>query len=203
MHFRHKSCIPTQSGRRNKIIPVWLYQHQSTSGVQTPECSTVTLEEHTECQCGCAKNANSCQSNQIFRESICSCECTNQAAKYNCYDQPGYIWDEDTCRCLNQRNTIPSVCETVCIDYNIEYAHPALIITIMVLFSGIITASVTLFHCYRKNIGVFGRKRREEIMENIRKNSEELSKADMFTLPLVNDESEKKSEKSLRKSPDP
>ena len=55
----------------------------------------------------------------------------------------------------------------VCIDYNIEYAHPALIITIVVLFSGIITASVTLFHCYRKNIGVFGRKRREEIMEAV------------------------------------
>ena len=48
MHFRHKSCIPTQSGRRNKIIPVWLYQHQSnTIKKETKKKNTTTTKRES------------------------------------------------------------------------------------------------------------------------------------------------------------
>ena len=94
----------------------------------------------------------------------------------------GFLFDAiNTCTCISVTN-----------DPQTELAGPVLIITILLLISGIATVAATLFHCYRRKVGLFGRKRREEIMENIRKTSEELSKADMFTLPLVAEENKSK-----------
>ena len=42
--FRHKSCIPSASGKIKKNIPVWLYPLPGVSGPVDPECSVVTLE---------------------------------------------------------------------------------------------------------------------------------------------------------------
>ena len=94
----------------------------------------------------------------------------------------GFLFDAiNTCRCISVTN-----------DPQTEIAGPVLIITTLVLISGIATVAASLFHCYRRKVGLFGRKRRAEIMENIRKTSEELSKADMFTLPLVVEENKSK-----------
>ena len=93
----------------------------------------------------------------------------------------GFLFDAiNTCTCISVTN-----------DPQTELAGPVLIITTLVLISGIATVAASLFHCYRRKVGLFGRKRREEIMENIRKTSEELSKADMFTLPLVEENKSK------------
>jgi len=202
---RHKSCIPSASGKIQKNIPVWLYPVPGVSGPVDPECSVVTLEEHTECECGCAITRDSCAPSQLFQESECACICKDQAAKNACYDRTGYLWDEASCQCLckpiNEWPICPTgflfdaintcTCISVTNDPQTELAGPVLIITTLVLISGIATVAASLFHCYRRKVGLFGRKRREEIMENIRKTSEELSKADMFTLPLVEENKSK------------
>ena len=144
----------------------------------------MTIEEHQSCQCGCAKTPQSCTSSQVFRENQCSCVCKDEEAKNACYNRPGWFWDEDSCQCLcqcQQNGYFYNSCDCISVS-----AEPALIITVVILISVILTLGGTLFHCYRKNIGIFGRKKRAEVKENFRKVSEDIARE--FNVPLVEDE---------------
>ena len=58
--FRHKSCVPSPGGIEEKSFAVWLYPASSISSAVSPDCAVVKIEEHTQCQCGCSKTADSC-----------------------------------------------------------------------------------------------------------------------------------------------
>lgn len=160
---------------------MWLYPATAISGVVDAECATIEIEEHTECQCGCAKTAESCRFDQQFEEAQCACICLDQEAKAECYSRSGWFWDEDSCQCMCQPpNHPPHQCATgfqfdpintcACVPMS-EYASPVLLITVIILVMGIIVSGVGLLHCHRKNIGFFSHRRREMMLESIRSNN--------------------------------
>lgn len=185
--FRHKSCVPTASGVKNKSVPVWLYPAASSS----PDCAVVNVEEHTECQCGCATDAMSCKRNQIFEESKCACTCLDQNARQACYRRPGWVWSEETCQCLCKAKKDWPQCATgskfdpletcSCVSYS-EYAGSVLIIMVVVLSLGLITTISSLIICHRQKLGPFKHQRRDAVMEKIRRKSSANSNKN---LPLI------------------
>jgi hypothetical protein len=64
------------------------------------ECAMVSVEEHTECGCGCHINQEECEASGLhrFRDELCACECRDTEAKRRCLEQ-GRAWEKDTCTC--------------------------------------------------------------------------------------------------------
>jgi hypothetical protein len=175
--FRYQTCIPTATGIQNKTVSVWLYPIMSNPGPVTAECAVSNLEEHTECQCGCAISADSCAYNQRFQESKCACTCLDTRARSSCYNRPGWHWNEATCQCMCLPVDQWPQCATgyqfdpimscSCISVS-EDASPILLILIIILIAGVSASGLSLLHCHKKNIGLFSYKRREIIMKSIR-----------------------------------
>lgn len=167
-------------GNNTKSIPVWLYP--ASSEPSGPNCAIVTIEEHTECQCGCAINADSCKANQIFQESKCACTCTDHQARQACYRKSGlgWKWNEESCQCMcKPREEWPQcatgyqfdpldTCECISIS---EYAGSVLIIVVILLAVGLITTISSIIVCHRQKIGLFKHQRNQAIMERIRRKS--------------------------------
>ena len=122
---------------------------------------------------------------QRFDESQCSCLCLDGAAKQNCYNKPGsWYWNEATCQCMckpaeevllqrcatGYRFDALNTCSCV-IDHLI--ASPELIILVIILVFGLMTAAGTILFCHRQKIGIFKNQRRDHVLEKIRKSSAE------------------------------
>ena len=166
---RHKSCIPTRRGVRTKEIPVFLYPVTSDIGPVSAQCSVAILEEHTACTCGCARPASSCNYNQRFDSSRCTCACLDHRAKEACYNRPGWFWNEDTCQCMCRPASHWPQCpigyqfdplsSCSCVSVS-EYATPVLAMLIVILVLGVFGTLAGMIHCHRKNIGFFSYRRR-------------------------------------------
>ena len=177
-----------------KSVPVWLYPESSIPSAVNPDCAVVNIEEHTECSCGCAKTADSCNSNQIFEESQCDCLCLDQAAKEACYNRPGWYWNENTCQCMCQPIDKWPQCPTgyqfdplntcSCVNFS-EYAGAVLIIMVIILVLGTISAVGTLYVCHKQKLGLFKSQRRDTILEKIRKDSKAAQEAKLNEAPLI------------------
>lgn len=176
--YRHKSCIPTAQGVTTKNIAVSLYK-ASFSGIE-PECAMLKIEEHTECKCGCAITAASCNSMQFYEESKCACTCLDQEARAACYRRPGWYWSEETCQCLCRPKEDWDQCATgyqfdplvtcSCVSMS-ERAGLVLIIMVILLIISLITTITSLIVCHRKKVGLFKGQRRDKVMEQIRRKS--------------------------------
>ncbi|KAL0272697.1 UNVERIFIED_CONTAM: hypothetical protein PYX00_005569 [Menopon gallinae] len=59
------------------------------------------VQRHTKCRCLCRKQPEDCHPSQVYNESSCSCECTNQDAERKCkaQRQNNKIWNKDICSC--------------------------------------------------------------------------------------------------------
>ena len=56
-HLFHK-CVPIN--KRNKTVEVLFRSYNNEV-----QCSTIELEEHTECRCGCDIESANCTNNQV------------------------------------------------------------------------------------------------------------------------------------------
>ena len=98
----------------------------------------------------------------------------------NIADFKGRHWNETTCQCQCLPLEDVPQCGTgskydlydscTCIS-TFEYASPVLIITCIILIVAIASITGGIIHCHRKNIGFFSHRRRESVMEQIRRRS--------------------------------
>jgi hypothetical protein len=61
MHVRYKIGILTQFLRCTQVIFRKAYAELGNPAIA---CSTINVEEHTDCKCGCDLEASSCSKNQ-------------------------------------------------------------------------------------------------------------------------------------------
>merc|ERR1719192_1003944 len=85
---------------RQKEVSVMVGKCGVSVGKCEKECATVTLEEHTKCDCGCHLDRLQCELDGLhkFRKELCQCECKDVEAKRSCLEQ-GRTWEEDSCTC--------------------------------------------------------------------------------------------------------
>jgi len=89
----YQSCKANETELQD--VPVIL---ETISGQTTVEvCSTVKLEVHVSCSCGCGDIE--CNELQEFNERSCSCICKNSSVRGQCMAQYNKIWDENSCTC--------------------------------------------------------------------------------------------------------
>merc|ERR1712172_89085 len=97
-HRGSQGCIATAT--RTREVSVMVGKCGVSVGKCEKECATVTLEEHTQCGCGCQIDTIQCERDQLhrFKEELCQCECKDVEAKRSCLQQ-GRTWEEDRCTC--------------------------------------------------------------------------------------------------------
>lgn len=141
-----------------------LMPQSSQGGVTANECSTVSVEEHLSCTCGCKTTADDCSEIQRFVPRECECVCADSQAKHSCQTQGNY-WDETSCSCLCLPRAQWTACHTgyafnpsietcACVSIS-EYASSVLEILIVVLVSSMAMISFGLVQCYRTKTGLF------------------------------------------------
>ena len=129
------------------------------------ECSTVSVEVHDSCTCGCKTTSDQCSEIQRFVPRECKCVCADTVAKRSCRDQGNY-WDETSCSCVCLPTEQwpdrcpagyafnPSIETCACVSIS-EVASSVLEILIVVLVSSMALISVGLVQCYRTKTGLF------------------------------------------------
>ena len=158
-YYSYKSCLPTRTHERS--VDVMLMPNNAAEGM----CSTVSVEEHDSCTCGCKTTADDCDDQrQRFISRECKCVCSDTVAKLSCQQQE-YYWDETSCSCLclprPQWRTChtgyafnPSIETCACVSIS-ETASSVLEILIVVLVSSMALITVGLVQCYRTKTGLF------------------------------------------------
>ena len=141
-----------------------LMPQNSQGGVTANECSTVSVEEHITCNCGCRTTSDDCSQIQRFVARECQCVCADSQAKLSCQTQGNY-WDETSCSCLCLPRAQWTACHTgyafnpsietcACVSIS-ESAKSVLEILIVVLVSSMAMISFGLVQCYRTQTGLF------------------------------------------------
>jgi len=155
----YKSCLPSRTHERN--VDVLLMPNNAAEGI----CSTVSVEEHDSCTCGCKTTADDCDAQrQRFISRECKCICSDIEAKQACQNQD-YYWDETSCSCLCLPRAQWTACHTgyafnptietcACVSVS-ETASSVLEILIVVLVSSMALITVGLVQCYRTKTGLF------------------------------------------------
>jgi len=167
-HRPSHRCVPKK--KEIKSIPVMaILQHFSHGNmIHDQTCGHVQVEEHLECHCNCPMTAEECEVNveKRFDETTCRCLCTDSAARSQCIRR-GMSWDDTNCRCVCPYS-LWRICSTGYIfDYeNTCHCIPTsmtaslgLIAAIIVLITCMLGTAVGGFIMYRKQTGIF-RKRR-------------------------------------------
>ena len=169
-HRPSHRCVPKL--KTIKSIPVMaILQHFSHgSSINDQTCGHVQVEEHLDCHCNCPMTAEECESqpniDKRFDETTCRCLCTDFAARSQCIRR-GMKWDDANCRCVCPYS-LWRICST---GYVFDYentchciptsmtASLGLIAAIIVLITCMLGTAVGGFIMYRKQTGIF-RKRR-------------------------------------------
>lgn len=96
-HLPSKSCLPTRV--TNISVEVMAIQTTYTSGPWNTLCSTVQVEKHLDCECGCRVKSSDCTSTQYYDPANCKCQCLAYTAKLECLAS-GKLWDDSSCSCM-------------------------------------------------------------------------------------------------------
>ncbi len=96
----HK-CVPKSESRARQTFQV-MFRKLPTSGSSSGmECSTVEVETHSSCKCGCDLEASLCSPKQKYDHHFCKCRCSDGNAKTECHKQRNRkFWDEHSCQCV-------------------------------------------------------------------------------------------------------
>ena len=96
-HSSYLSCVPSKVS--TKEVWVSLAPASVSPGVQEMMCTSVKVEQHEECQCGCHVTSEDCNAHQVYQPHLCQCSCADQAARAQCRDK-GWTWDSSLCQCM-------------------------------------------------------------------------------------------------------
>jgi len=154
------SCIKAET--RYKDVPVMLTERSITPGVVTSLCTTLSVEEHVSCSCGCKAQSQDCSSKQTFLPYECSCVCNNKADRAACLSS-GWHWDRSTCQCMCPGRPYPQCPSSYVFDYQDRcacipmqyYAFTEMELVFVILMVGFIGGIVSLAQCYRRRVGLF------------------------------------------------
>jgi len=92
----HK-CRPLVSTTRP--VQVMMVLDKWPHGEHQTVCTTLQLEVHHQCQCGCHLKPDQCHPQlQYYHRPSCRCICSDFAARASCIND-GKVWDPDTCSC--------------------------------------------------------------------------------------------------------
>lgn len=161
-------CVPRT--KRIKSIPVMAILSRFPHGAHDQQCGHIQVEEHTDCDCNCPITEEQCISqpgvSKRFYEATCRCICTDTFARRQCISS-NKNWDEQNCRCVCPISSW-TFCSTgyvfdyenscTCIPTSMT-ASLGLIAAIIVLITCMIGTTIGGFIMYRKQTGIF-RKRR-------------------------------------------
>jgi len=154
------SCVKEETSYKD--IPVMVTEQSITPGVVTSLCTTLSIEEHLSCQCGCVVKPGDCTHQQIFVPYECSCVCSDKDARANCLAS-GWHWDQATCQCMCPGRPYPACPSSYVYDYIYKcacvplqyFAFTELEIVFVILLLGFMGCLVSLVQCYRRRVGLF------------------------------------------------
>lgn len=161
-------CVPKR--KAIKSIPVMAILSQYPHGIHGQQCGNLQIEEHLECHCNCPITAEECTSqpnvDKRFDEGTCRCLCTDTAARSQCISR-GMNWDDTNCRCVCPISLWRFCSTGYVFDYeNTCHCIPTsmtaslgLIAAIIVLTTCMLGTAVGGFIMYRKQTGIFKKRR--------------------------------------------
>ena len=155
MNSQGSSCLPKRTWTETHSIGVYVNN--------TSFCTSIELEHHRgPCRCECLLDPSSCHARQQFLPDSCSCQCLPSlgSEKSVCSNSSVHRWDSDTCQCtckhFNTCQTGHSVNTQTCKCQETPYISCSVrsisddkvhIINLIVLFSGVIIISTTMYWC--------------------------------------------------------
>ncbi len=116
----YHQCVPNTGSRVDRKVEV-LFRRTDSDGQGSLECSTVSVEEHESCKCGCDVEAVHCKdtqvriyvlnectecttiflSFQVYDHHFCKCRCRDSDARAKCHAaRIRKFWDDANCRCV-------------------------------------------------------------------------------------------------------
>jgi len=96
----YHQCVPKSGARTNQVFEV-LLRKTNADGMSEMACSTVHIESHDSCKCGCDVEAAQCSNLQNYDHHFCKCRCKESREREQCrLDGARKFWDESNCRCL-------------------------------------------------------------------------------------------------------
>ena len=132
------SCHPTQVVKRQ--VEVMLVLARWPQGEHQVVCSSIQVEDHLACGCGCEVKPEHCSQRHYYQESTCRCLCRHTEERAVCIES-GRTWDHNTCTCTCPRHTWTS-CST---GYVFDYSSSCSCVLISALASqGLLPALVLL-----------------------------------------------------------
>ena len=132
------SCHPTQVVERQ--VEVMLVLARWPQGEHQVVCSSIQVEDHLACGCGCEVKPDHCSQRHYYQESTCRCLCRHTEERAVCIES-GRTWDHNTCTCTCPRHTWTS-CST---GYVFDYSSSCSCVLISALASqGLLPALILL-----------------------------------------------------------
>lgn len=97
----NRKCVARPGSISVRTVTVqFTYINKQSSLTHPTKCSTIQVEQHDECICGCDLKPEDCNEKQAFDVSFCKCSCTNWSEMRYCLrDRANREWDETTCSC--------------------------------------------------------------------------------------------------------
>ena len=109
------SCHPTQVAERQ--VEVMLVLARWPQGEHQVVCSSIQVEDHLACGCGCAVKPEHCSQRHYYQESTCRCLCRHTEERAVCIES-GRTWDHNSCSCNCPRHTWTSCSTGYVFDYS-------------------------------------------------------------------------------------
>ena len=132
------ACHPTQVVERE--VEVMLVLARWPHGEHQVVCSSLQVEDHLDCGCGCEVKPEHCSHRHYYQESTCRCLCRHTEERGVCIES-GRTWDHNTCTCTCPRYTWTS-CST---GYVFDYSSSCTCVLISALASqGLLPALILL-----------------------------------------------------------
>ena len=179
-HSSMLSCVPAKV--TSKMVPVMVTPVTVTSGVQEDVCTSIRVEIHESCKCGCEVTPMDCNPKQVnyilfmIRSKLsfhvvqvyvphrCACEC-DHSRKAECVVR-GWDWDPRLCQCSCPSHGLPyPACPTgyifdyleecKCVDFHLKGGGWKEEVAFVIVLLGFVTLIVSLAQCYRRHVGLF------------------------------------------------
>ncbi len=97
-------CVPSIAGRETRRFDVILRKADDSIA-----CSTVDVEAHSACDCGCEPDAAlECNEKQDYDGHLCRCRCKDSDARVACLNdaERPRTWNEEHCACFCRLETL-------------------------------------------------------------------------------------------------
>jgi len=159
-YIEQYTCLPAQ--KSIKTVEVMLILSKWPQGEHEVKCSTVEVEVHDTCKCGCKLKKENCNKLQYYHEPSCGCFCNNPEERSECISS-NKVWDPNTCQCHCPLDTIQpcptgyifdfsSSCKCVLVGLD---ASEGLIAGIVVLLFLSVTIIISLSIMHKHKTGLF------------------------------------------------